>query len=50
MQKVVDIKFKKGGRFFTFNANGLKLSVGERLLLKLKEVWKLVKLLKVSMK
>jgi len=31
MQKVVDIKFKKGGRFFTFNANGLKLSVGDKV-------------------
>lgn len=31
MQKVVDIKFKKGGRFFTFDANGLDLEVGQRV-------------------
>ena len=31
MQKVVDIKFKKGGRFFTFDANGLDLEVGQKV-------------------
>ena len=31
MQKLVDIKFKKGGRFFTFDANGLELEMGQKV-------------------
>ena len=31
MQKVVDIKFKKSGRFFTFDANNLELNIGDKV-------------------
>ena len=31
MQKVVDIRFKKGGRLFTFDANELELKVGDKV-------------------
>lgn len=31
MQKVVDIRFKKGGKFFTFNSGELELLVGDKV-------------------